>query len=225
MIQYIDFILIEDLLLEISIKKSFTCKNLNSNLISLGPGNFTICDKNLCLVIICTVSVELLSLRQILRPLIVSGLIIIEVVEDTPLWRRWYLIKLWFLEFLLIILDKINGSFDGSIGFLVIAEILLFLKVSYLILYGSLTIFFNIVSRDNFDEFQTGFSLLAHGNINLWFLLDLHWKYWHILFFHFLLEKLLKPFSVFAKSEYLYAIISLSIVLQVIILVNDFISA
>lgn len=197
-VQYVDLILVENFLLEVSIEKSFTGENLDSNLISFSPGYFAISDKNLCLVIICTVSVKLLPLRQVLWSLVISGLIIKEVVEDTPLWRRWKLIKLRLLQFLLIILDEINGSFDSCVRLLVVTEILFFLKVSYLVFDCSLTVLLNVIPRDDLNEFQTGFSLLAHRHIDLRFLLDLHWKHWHIFFLHFLLKKLLKPFSVFA---------------------------
>lgn len=88
MIHYVYHVVIIGLLLDVTIEECFTLTYLNSDLISLGPRHFTPGDEDLGYVVVATLAVLGLALLERTVFQIIALLVVVIIVENSPLIIR-----------------------------------------------------------------------------------------------------------------------------------------
>jgi hypothetical protein len=205
-IKHIHLILVEGLLLDVHVHESLSGQNLNANLVALEAGHLTLSHKDLGVVLVAAVSLQLLSSLQRIRPLVIDCPIVVKVGENTPVWRLMLLSHRGVLD-LILLLKILDGGLSSLVELSILAEICFLLQVLDLILESALLSSLGVDAIDDLDEVLASSVLDADANIHIGLLLELQSEHWLLVSNTLLFGGIFLLLALTTESEHLYAII------------------
>ena len=179
MIDNVKLLRIVSLLLNVALHESLTSANLNLNLITLLPLNFTRSNENFGASIGFPVS--FLSIIKVLMGLIITPIVVVDVRVDAPSLILTLLLLdsgkraidlnciILGLDSWLIVFHEFNSSLDGDLSVRISRDLSFILQLLNTIVVSSIVSFLNVIIRSHFDELKLLFHLLLQEGCLRWF--------------------------------------------------------